>query len=370
MISFWSVLSATLWFVLAFLLLCLLRGHTDFLMRHGVAAWSVAVVLTIARLLLPLDSKRMFVLRSYKLLPMVRRALDYQPVAGISVSLILKGLWLAGALCGIGFAVYGVIRDSRRLRDIPAVPLTPQVRAAAQQCDISTGMICMTPTIDMAMTQGLLHPTIYLPDRQFDETDLVCMLKHEMNHIAGHDAWLNLGFLLFRCAFWWNPLVHLAQEPVDEILELRSDNAVLKGMSDAERLTYAEALRRERVHGRKGHRSLVGASHFVSPDKANTLILRANAALEGPDRWDKVAVAALVLSIVLFAVSYVFILQPAELPPTTDDSDSVMIISPETSYLKALPSGDYELWCDGEFLWSVSVDELNDPFYQNLEVLP
>lgn len=83
MISFWSVLSATLWFALAFLLLGALRGHTNFLMRHGTMAWSMAVVMTLVRLLFPLDSKYMFVIRSYKLLPVLRRALDYQPVAAL-----------------------------------------------------------------------------------------------------------------------------------------------------------------------------------------------------------------------------------------------------------------------------------------------
>lgn len=370
MISFWSVLSATLWFVVVYLFLFILRGHTTFLMKHGTAVWPIAVVLTIVRFLLPLDSKRMFVLRSYHLLPILRRALDYQPVTGISVSLLLKGLWLAGTLCGVGFIIYGVIRDSRRLRDIPAVPLTPEVRAAAQRCGIKPGMICMTPVFDGAKAMGLLHPTIYLPDRQFNETDLVCMLKHEMNHIAGHDAWLNLGFLLFRCVFWWNPLVYLAEKSVDDILELRCDKTTLDGMSYEERVAYIELMKLEGERKCKTPKTFVGASNFVSPERANLLLLRASEALNGPKRWDKAAVAALVLSIVLFAVSYVFILQPAELPPTTDDSDSVMIISPETSYLKALPSGDYELWCDGEFLWSVSADELNDSFYQNLEVLP
>lgn len=334
MISFWSVLSATLWFVVVYLFLLILRGHTNFLMRHGTAAWSIAVILTIVRLLLPLDSERMFVVRSYHLLPVVRRALDYQPVTGISVSLLLKGLWLAGTLCEIGLVVYGIIRDSLRLRDIPAVPLTPQVRAAAQRRNISKGMICMTPTVETAAARGLLHPTIFLPVRDFDETDLDCMLKHEMHHIAGHDSWLNLGFLLFRCVFWWNPLVHLAHKSVEEILELRCDAAVLNGMSRNERIVYIEVMQREGARACKERRPFFCVSHFVSQERANTLLLRANEALEGPNRMDKTAVAALVLSIVLFAVSYVFILQPAELPSQPQEDDPMFLTTSGTTYLK------------------------------------
>lgn len=370
MISFWSVLSATLWFVLAFLLLFALRGHTNFLMRHGVTAWSIAVILTIVRLLLPLDSERMIVLRSYKLLPMVRRALDYQPVAGVSVSLLLKGLWLVGGLCGIGCVVGKIVRDNRQLRRFPAVSPSPQACSAACQCGINTDMIRMSATVAVPSVIGLLHPTIYVPEDPYNEADLVWAMKHEMNHIAGHDSWLRLGFMIFRCVFWWNPLVHLARKPVDDILELRCDRAVFSHLNEAERVAYAEVLYRIGKQSKRPVPHFICASNFVSPERANALVLRAQVAMENPPRWDKTAVAAFVLSLVLFAASYVFILQPAGMPPATDDSDSVGALSSETAYLKALPSGEYELWCDGELFWSISADELNDPLYQNLEVLP
>lgn len=369
MVSFWSVLSATLWFVLAFLVLCVLRGHTEFLMRHGTTAWSIAVVLTIVRLLLPLDSERMFVLRSYKLLPMLRRALDYQPVAGISVSLFLKVLWLAGSLCGIGFIVYGIARDSRRLQRIPALPLTSQVQDAVLQCNISTDTVCVTTAVTMPMSTGLLHPTIYLPDGQYDEADLVWILKHEMSHIAGHDAWLRLGFLVFRCVFWWNPLVHLAQKSVDEILELRCDKVVLSSMSTDERIAYVEALHHVGHQTSQTILPLIGANTFVQPNKGNALLLRVKTALDDPPRWDKTAIAALVLSLVLFAVSYAFIPQPAELTPP-EDTIPMSVVSPGATYLKRTPSGDYEFWSDGEFVGILSADMLDDELLQTLEVFP
>lgn len=370
MISFWSVLSATLWFALAFLLLGALRGHTNFLMRHGTMAWSMAVVMTLMRLLFPLDSKYMFVIRSYKLLPVLRRALDYQPVAGVTVRGILAGLWIAGSLLWLGFVIYGMVRDRRQLWEIPAVPLTPEVKAAARQCGLSESMICMTPAVSSPMTMGLLHPTVFLPVSVENKDDWLWIMKHEMTHIAGHDAWLRLAFLMFRCLFWWNPLVHLAQKSLADILELRCDKTVLNNMGTEERAAYVGAMRRAMAQADQGVSPFIGASAFVQPSRVNTLVLRARTAIDAAPQWDKTAVAALVVSIALFLASFAFILQPAELPPETDESDVVSVISSQTTYLKRLPSGEYEFWSDGEFVCIVSADMLKDEVFQNLEVLP
>lgn len=77
-------------------------------------------------------------------------------------------------------------------------------------------------------------------------------MKHEMTHIAGHDAWLRFAFLMFRCLFWWNPLVHLAQKSLADILELRCDKTVLNNMGTEERAAYVGAMRRAMAQADQG----------------------------------------------------------------------------------------------------------------------
>lgn len=369
MISVWSLFSSTLWFLLAFLLLFLLRGHTDFLMRHGTTAWSIAVVLTIVRLLLPLDVSYMVILRSYTVLPSLDDMLWYEPWPGISIKLVLASLWAVGAMVGLILIACGILRDRRRLGKLPVVPLTPQVQAAIQTCGMDADMIRVAPMLSTPIATGFFRPTVYLPDMEYPQADLVWILKHEMSHIAGRDAWWRLGFLLFRCLFWWNPLVHLAQKSVDDILELRCDKTVLHGVDEAQRLAYGEALCRAAQQTYEGAPSFVGAGTFVHPRKMESLILRVRIALDEPRRRDPGAILVLILSVALFMTSYVFILQPARLAPDTEDGVTSYGISTQTSYLKQLPSGDYEFWCDGEFFGTVHADDLQHEMYQGLEVL-
>lgn len=341
MISFWSLFSAFLWFGLASLLLHVLRQHTSFLMHHGVAALSVLVVLTIVRLLLPLDSGHMIVLRSYKLLPALDNALKHELWEGFSIAQLLIGLWISGALLGVAYIVCGVLRDQWRLRQLPVVPMSPQVQAVVQKCDLHTGAVRITSEIFTPMVTGFLHPTIYLPNYEYTESDLFWILKHEASHIAGYDAWLRLGFLLFRCLFWWNPFVHLSQKSVDDILELRCDKAVLSNADTSERVEYVEALYHTANHARQSTLFFAGAGTFVQPKKAGILAVRAKVAMDDPHPHSRKTLAALALTLVLFGVSYIFILQPARFPPPMDDGPEIFQITPETAYLVEVSSDEY-----------------------------
>lgn len=368
MISFWSIFSATLWFGMAFLLLYALRRQTHFLMYHGVTVLSAMVVLTVIRLLLPFDSGHMIVLRSYRVLPVLDKVLLYELIGTCSVESFLKWLWLFGALLGGVFIIRGILRDRRRLGRLSTVPMSLEMQEAVKKSGIDVDKVHIASDISTPMVTGFLHPAICLPVRDYPEDDLLWILKHERSHIEGYDAWLRLGFLLFRCLFWWNPFVHAAQKLVDDILELRCDEAVLSKANATERVEYVEALYHAASQSCSQASSFIGAGTFVQPKRADILAVRAKVAIEEPRSHNRNALMILTLSLVLFGVSYVFIPQPAGFPPEMDDGVNIYAVSPETSYLRKTPSGEYELWCNGEYAGSVSIKALNDELYKNLEV--
>ncbi len=370
MISFWSMFSATMWFGIVFLALWMLRRQVGFLMEYGVTVLLVMAILTIVRLSLPLDGDWTIILRSYTLLPAFNKVLRHELAEGFRLEQLLWDVWIAGILIGLGGLALGVLRDRRKLERLPVEPLSPQVRAVAEACGLDKSRVRIAPGVATPMVAGFLHPVIYLPAQDYDEADLQWILKHEAGHIAGGDAWLRLGFLLFRCLFWWNPLVHLSQKLVDDILELRCDKVVLTGTDAAGHLAYVEALYHAASRAGEGISSVVTAGSFVQPRRASILAVRANMAIDEPrpNRWK--ARVVLILSAALFVASYVFIVQPAELPPGMDDGVEVFQLTPETAYLKRTSSGGYELWCGGEFAGYITEDVRNDEIYRELEVLP
>lgn len=371
MISLWSVFSAVVWFSLASLLLYALRDHTELLVHYGVSAWSIAVVLTIARLLLPFDSAHMIVLRSYTVLPALQNALKYELFHHLSVRQLLLGLWIAGACLGLLRIVWGLLCNYRQRRSFPSVTPPPQTQSVMRACNVPEGMVCVTPVVHTPVVVGFFHPTIYLPSIEYDDADLAWILKHELCHVAGLDAWLKLGFLLFRCLFWWNPAVHWAQRSVNDVLELRCDGAVLKGADAEARLEYSAALCHvQRLSIGQKDPAFLGMGAFSPYRQKELLALRVRMAVENPKPWNPFAVLTSILAVGLFAASYMFILQPAGFPPDFADGVEVFMVSPEDSYLKQTSSGSYELWCNGEFAGFVHPDTLDDELYQDLEIFP
>lgn len=370
MISVWSVFSSSLWFALVSLLIYALHRREDLLMRYGVAAWSFTVLLSLVRLLTPVDNEHMVILRSYTVLPALNRVLNYELLKGITVRWLLLILWLTGTLLGLLFILYGLLRDRYRLRQLPTLPLSPEMRATVRTCGLNGVAVYITPAVATPMAVGLVEPVICLPVLEYSETELYWILRHELTHISRHDAWLRLAFLLFRCLFWWNPFVHWSQRSVDDILELCCDKAVLEGTDAPGRTEYVESLYGVANRLCRGGSSFVGAGTFAKAGKKDILLLRANQAAEAPRPSRGSVVSMIVLSIVLFVTSYAFILQPISFPSDMEDGVEIYQSSSEISYLKALPSGKYERWCDGELVEYITADMRNDEAYKDLEVLP
>lgn len=345
MITLWSVLSGSLWFILFTVALWLLRGRTKFLTRYGVAIWTAGTLMATARILFPFDSERAVVVESYRVLVAVGNFYQWEFAPGVTVRLVLLSLWALGAVVGLGWITAGILTNRRRLRRMPRAPKSQALRAAEAELGLAEDRVMVTGAVCSPVAVGILRPVICLPAVDYAPGDLTWILRHEATHIAHRDAWWRLGYRLFRCVFWWNPFVHLAQRGVDELLELRCDRAVLKGEGEENQLEYVEALAREagRVHSGRS-RTFAGSSAFLASQNAGFLVRRAQLALAAPPRWSVLTGVALVLGVGLFLASYFVIFQPAGYPPDFIDGERVYVTSPETSYLVHTDHGKYEMW--------------------------
>ena len=109
-------------------------------------------------------------------------------------------------------------------------------------------------------------------------TQFRIVLRHERQHIVSGDSWVKLFYMVLAAALWWNPVVHIFREKLDDILEYRCDQAVLKGSSETERIIYTETLLTvaRQAAAFPGQRKRLGAVGFLSSHPENTLITRTN----------------------------------------------------------------------------------------------
>lgn len=138
---------------------------------------------------------------------------------------VLGWVWAAGLFCMLVYALYSMLRLSRRIRF--ATLVEPGVYESDQ--------------IDTAFIIGLVRPKVYLPAGLSAEARRIILL-HERTHIRRRDyIWKPLSFFVLML-HWFNPLAYAFYFCFDRDMELSCDEAVLKNAGSDIRQTYSNTL--------------------------------------------------------------------------------------------------------------------------------
>ncbi len=95
---------------------------------------------------------------------------------------------------------------------------------------------------DTPAVYGLLKPTILLPKRELSETELKCVLEHEVAHYLHGDLIMRFLWILIHSFYYWNPAVYILDAEFEKILEIRADENALKGKEVAFHKQYMETI--------------------------------------------------------------------------------------------------------------------------------
>ena len=91
---------------------------------------------------------------------------------------------------------------------------------------------------------GVLRPRVVLPrdfEARYTAQEQALVLAHEAVHLQRRDTLWNALVVLLRCAFWFNPLTHVAAHFMRVDQELACDATVID-RHPASRRTYADAM--------------------------------------------------------------------------------------------------------------------------------
>lgn len=89
---------------------------------------------------------------------------------------------------------------------------------------------------------GFFHPKIVLPSECLESIYLPFVLKHEIEHYKHHDIWIKTLLEVLCIIMWWNPLIHLLNRHMSNILEFHDDLIINKKLTKKERIKYSECL--------------------------------------------------------------------------------------------------------------------------------
>ena len=151
----------------------------------------------------------------------------------VSLSTVLRGIWIAGATVIAAVFFISNLRFSRRLR------------RSRRETELRCGVlpVYISPLVDTPCLFGLLRPAVYATEEVLaDETALRHVLAHEETHYRhGDHIWAALRGLCLAL-HWYNPLVWLAASLSRRDGELACDEGTLQRLGEAERTAYGETL--------------------------------------------------------------------------------------------------------------------------------
>lgn len=89
---------------------------------------------------------------------------------------------------------------------------------------------------------GIRRPAIFLPQMEFSDMELFCILRHEMIHYQNRDVWFRRLLLLVKSFYWMNPLIYPFCTFFLDSCEFSCDETALEGQKKEVRLCYARKI--------------------------------------------------------------------------------------------------------------------------------
>ncbi|EGC02014.1 M56 family metallopeptidase [Ruminococcus albus] len=164
----------------------------------------------------------------------------------INIFQILFIVWLAVAilylitsLCRYRIFRRGVSRLSRKA-DQRTLDLAADM--ARELCITPPVKVMILKEITTPMMTGLLAPTILLPDRRFDDTELRLILKHELTHFKHKDLWVKLLVMVCRAVYWFDPIFILISRSIEQECEHYCDHSVITGENAEQKKLYCQSI--------------------------------------------------------------------------------------------------------------------------------
>lgn len=152
----------------------------------------------------------------------------------LSAETVFFLVWAAGSALTLGFIVAQNLRAAKRLRKSRVLLDVPDAKIP----------VYITKELPTPCLFGLLHPAVYLTESALDENGNAdtFVLRHELTHYKrGDHIWCAVR-LICVAAYWFDPFVWLAARLSRLDCELACDEAVLRDLSDLERIAYGRAL--------------------------------------------------------------------------------------------------------------------------------
>jgi len=211
---------------------------------------------------------------------------------------------------------------------------------------------------------GYFKPAIILPQLDFTYDEIRGIFTHEIMHCKYKHIILKLIMEFIKNLFWWNPLVYLFSNEVNNILEFHADKKLSALLNEQEIIYYLEGIVKV-VKNNCIQQKKIASFELGLAMNENKSIIEQRFVMLGEKIYAKKQTLKnkiiILISLLLFLTSYMFVIQPYGEPTEEDYNDGAPAITDDYYIVKDKDS--YMIYdINGNPLHKVSQDRVEKDY--------
>ncbi len=353
-----SYFAASLGLVLLLIVVKFIMHKTDTILKFGITGLYVLVILILMRGYLPFDFYKINLTTSFyshKILPLLQTVTSHNvsinDVCLNICEIMIIGLIIGGmlVLAKKGYEYYDFKKYINSLlfcRNSRVIQICEEafyyIFSAKKKFNIKIVYSDMfkSPAIFVSS-----YPIIILPEISYTEEELKFVFYHELIHLKHHDFYIKMAAYLLAAVYWWNPVMHKPLlRIINQVQELYVDYEVSKSLAKKDKVVYLKVLSKTADHicNNKLNKNFIYA---LSDNRSSNMLQRVECIVKL--KVNGLRYSGIILSIVIFILSFTFIFEPYTRPIYDEGGDKIFYGNEESSYY-IWDGINYNLYISGE----------------------
>ncbi len=274
---------------------------------------------------------------------------------------ILPYIWLAIFLCLIifNFICYIVFLHKLKKDYIDSLNPTTQnmFNNICKNLNLKKVNLKISNTISSPMTIGILSKKVIIPKENFNDEQYEMIIKHELFHIKNKDIEYKFLLLILNCIYWFNPIVYMFVNQVNEILELNCDEYVLKNQTHKYKISYAEIL----LNQIEANKNMQFKYSINFANRRKNIMKRFSNIIDNENKKQNIVAIATVTALLLIVSTLLIILIPNINFATSEALDSSNNLETETN-LESITSEEVQKNSNEKFIIPLDNYEISKKF--------
>jgi len=361
---------ALLWFNLGMIAILILRRRNAFIQTYGIQLLFLLILGCFFRVVISIEFPFVKVIGSKKIYPWILKKLNNDLIfTTFSLLELLTFFSLLGSSFLFIFQTLKYWRFRKNL-EYSSVSKTEKKIYSEILNELNVRrppLLLKSLNIKIPCMTGFFDSVVILPDKDFSESELAYIFRHELTHYINCDIWIKL-FSNYICNLsWWNPVVYFFRNDITQVLEIKCDMSVCNKLSESQKIEYfSTILSLIKSVSRDKKMNYYTSSMAKGKITEKYTKQRFDMLLNGSTRQNNQASNFIsVILILVLLCSYSFNIQPDYDPMYEDVSDDTFFLNSENSII-VLEDGKYNLYVNGKF--RVIVEESELEFFKKQDI--